>query len=974
MIKKLLLCGLIGFYSFTATGQTHKEKWIDSVFSTLSANEKLGQLFITRVSSHVQADILKAIKKRIASDHLGGVIFTSGSVMRQADITNAIQGEAEIQLLIGQDGSSGLGTLLDSALNFPIPLAQGAIRNDSLLYWMARETGRQMKALGVNLSLSPNANPINTETPNVDQMYGDDVLAVAEKALLHMKGLQDEGILSCARYFPLKGISVIDEKGKSHLKLYHEKEVSYPFQLLFAHGLNAVMPDVTDLPMFFEEKKPDLRKKVTDSTYQNFESGNLLHEPLDFKGMVIIDIQTMQSMTGKFQEGDAELFAFEAGADMIISDNELDPAFRKIKKLIRTEKQYDARLNQRIKKVLALKYDAGLSQKKLIDEEFLQREINTTYGQVLSRRLYEETVTTIQNQNNVVPVSLLEEKNFTCILAGDSVQGKLFYNTFKKYAPTGEVFLKEDGPARDLSDQHVITVAFFPASTEKMVQRVVDILDSLHSDQQLIVADFGCKLFKPYASRFPTVITGYDNSDEVVKIIPQVIFGALPSGGSLPLQYGEIVAGTGVETDVLNRLSYSFPGDAGIDGPTLERIEQIAAEAISTRATPGCHVLIAKEGKVIYDKSFGYLTYDNKIPVSDETLYDLASLTKVSATLQAVMFMVERGLIDINKKASVYLPELKGTSKKDITLVDMLTHQAGLVPFIPLWPLTVEGPTFLPQYYSSQRSVGYPLQISPTLFGSNILKDSVWSWIKSSKLLEKPMRTPFTYRYSDLGFMILKQLAEKTFSQPLDEFLEQNLYEPLGAYTMGYTPLNRFHPDRIAPTELDTLFRKGLVIGTVHDERAAMLGGISGHAGLFGTADDLSKLGQMLLQQGSYGGLRYYKPETVQLFTRKQFASSRRGLGWDKPVQSEWNSPTSIYASPRTFGHTGFTGTCLWVDPEFNLVYVFVSNRVFPDRNDKLIKTNIRSRIQDVIYEAIFNYCKTSHQAPFRVANDYSEQ
>jgi CubicO group peptidase (beta-lactamase class C family) len=324
------------------------------------------------------------------------------------------------------------------------------------------------------------------------------------------------------------------------------------------------------------------------------------------------------------------------------------------------------------------------------------------------------------------------------------------------------------------------------------------------------------------------------------------------------------------------------------------------------------------------------------------------------------MFMQEKGLIDIHKKISVYLPELKGTNKKDLTIIDMLTHQSGLVPFIPLWPLTVEGIAPIAMYYNSQQSISYPLQISPKLFGSNILKDSVYSWIKGAKMLQKPDRTPYSYRYSDLGFMMFKQLAERLLNQPMDEFLQQNFYEPLGASSLGYTPLKRFPPELIAPTELDTLFRKGLLIGTVHDERAAMLGGISGHAGLFGTAHDLSKLGQMLLQDGTYGGIRYYKQETVRLFTARQFHSSRRGLGWDKPVQSEWNSPTSIFASPDTFGHTGFTGTCLWVDPEFDLVYIFVSNRVFPDRNDKLIRSNIRSRIQDVIYEAIFNYCKTT--------------
>lgn len=974
MIKKVLWGGLlIIFSSSAAVGQANKGEWVDSVFNTLSLNEKLGQMFMARFSSHVEPEVLKAMEKRIESGDLGGVIFTTGSVGRQARITNRLQADAKVPLLISQDASSGLGRLLDSAQVFPAPIAQGAIVPDSLIYWISREVGRQMKILGIHMSLSPNANTINSSTTDENILYGDNSRAVAGRALLHMTGLHDAGILSCAKFFPLKAIEVIDQKGRSHSKLYHDTLVSNSYQPLFQHGLDALIPDATALPVFFEQKKSDLRKKVSDQTFAQFESGDLLHQPMGYKGVVMIDIQTMQAATDKFEPGDAEFFAFQAGADLIISDNDLDPALRKIKKLIRTEKQFGERLDQRIKKILALKFDAGLSKRKPIDLDFLESNLHTTNSRLLRTHAYKETVTVIQNQNNILPVLSLEDKNFTCIVAGDTSRGEVFYQAVKKYIRTNRLLITEEAQEADLSAQDVIMVALFPTTTEKVLQNVLYVLQSLQAHQQVIVADFGCQIFKPYASGFPAVITCYADHEDVVGMVPQVIFGGLSAEGILPAKYGDIPSGTGFKTSILNRLTYSFPEDAGIDGRKLKKIEDIAGEAVSSGATPGCHVLVAKDGKVIYDKSFGYLTYDKQLPVTDETIYDLASLTKVSATLQTIMFMQEHHLIDINKKLSVYLPELKGTNKKDLSIVDILTHQSGLAPFVSLWPLTVEGPAFLPMYYSSQQSLRYPLQISPSLFGSNILKDSVWSWIRYSKMLEKPARTPYTYRYSDLGFMMFKHLAERVLNQPLEDFLSQNLYEPLGATSLGYNPLNRFPREMIAPTEMDTLFRRLLVIGTVHDERAAMLGGVSGHAGLFGTANDLVKLGQMLLQEGSYGGLRYYKPETVKLFTAQYFESNRRGLGWDKPVQGEWNSPTSVYASPRTFGHTGFTGTCLWVDPEFNLVYIFVSNRVFPDRNDKLITTNIRSRIQDIIYEAIFDYCKTKENPGF-INELYSEQ
>jgi len=961
------------FSSLTATAQTGKQKWVDSVFQTLNQNEKIGQLFFARFSSHLPSEVLRTIEKRVASGDMGGIIFTSGAARKQLQVTNTLQHEARIPLLISMDGSGGLGYLLDSAMRFPIPLAQGAISDDSLIYRIARETGRQMKAMGIHMSLSPNTTPVYSATTNPDFLFGDDREAVSERTLLHMKGLQDAGILSCAKYFPLKTIEVIDQKGKSHITLYHDTLVSQPFQKLFEHGLNAVIPDASDLPLFFEPRKSDLKKKLSDPSLKLFESGDLLHPPLGYGGVVIIDVQSMKHSADRFEPGDAAMFAFQVGADILISEEDPDPAVRKIKKLIHTEKQYATRLDERVKKILALKYDAGLFRPFAADPALAEHHLHATESQLLRARAFRETVTVLKNDNDVLPVRSLEDKKFVCLMAGDSIRSDIFFRVVKKYAPAGRFLIDEDKNEADLSSQDVILVALFAKTSPKTLQNVMGILQEVTPSQQVIIADFGCKIFQPYADRFPVVRTGYTDEKDMAGIVPQVIFGGFPADGILPVKYGDIVSGSGVRTRDLQRLAYSFPEDAGIDGKTLEKIGHIANEAIASGSTPGCYVLVAKEGKVIFDHAFGHLTYDAQWPVTDETIYDLASLTKVSATLQAVMFIEERGLIDLYKKLSVYLPELKGTNKKDITIVEALTHQAGLVPFVPLWPLTVEGPALKPIYYSSQQNVQYPLQISSNMFGSPILKDSVWSWITFSKMLEKPKRTPYTYRYSDLGFMMFKQLAERTLNQPLEDFLQQNFYEPLGAYSLGYNPLNRFPSEMIAPTELDTLFRHGLVLGTVHDERAAMLGGVSGHAGLFGTANDLSKLGQMLLQEGRYGGLQYYKPETVQLFTSRQFKSSRRGLGWDKPVVGEWNSPTSRLASPATFGHTGFTGTCLWVDPEFDLVYIFLSNRVFPDRSDKLIQTNIRSRIQDVIYEAIFNFCKTRGNADFE-GKSYSEQ
>jgi CubicO group peptidase (beta-lactamase class C family) len=556
----------------------------------------------------------------------------------------------------------------------------------------------------------------------------------------------------------------------------------------------------------------------------------------------------------------------------------------------------------------------------------------------------------------------LETKRFVYVSTTSEPLGE-FFHYLGKYVYTTHLVLTEKTNVKSvidsLKEQHVIIVGIFPETKESILQQLTSLAQQASSKHELIFCDFGNEAFLKSMPAESTILTAYTDTDITQCAMPQVVYGGLGATGRLPFSLAaNVPEGTGRDTEVINRFTYSIPEDAGMSSRTLERIESVVNEAIATHATPGCQILVARNGKVVYDKSFGGLTYERADSVTEDILYDLASLTKVSATLQTVMFLYEKGLIDLNKKLSHYLPELKNTNKRDISLIEMLTHQAGLVPFIPMWNQTVKDTVFLPQYYSRVQNENYPLQVSPDLYAAPVLRDSVWSWIGESKLQDKPARTPYGYRYSDLGFLLLQRLAERIFNQPIDEFLVQNLYEPLGAYTTGFTPLKKFPAQRIAPTEDDKIYRKTHIAGTVHDERAAMLGGVAGHAGLFSTATDLAKLAQMLLQKGSYGGYQYYKPETVNLFTAKQFDRSRRGLGWDKPVQSDFNSPTSLKASPKTYGHTGFTGTCLWIDPEFNLVYIFLSNRVYPDRSGKLNTSNIRSRIQDVIYESIFDYCQ----------------
>jgi beta-N-acetylhexosaminidase len=947
-----------------ADAQTSKSQWIDSVFNAMSIDQKIGQLFMVPVYSSKDAE---QIIDDIKDYHVGGILFMQGGPVRQANLTNHLQNISMVPLLIAQDAEWGMGATLDSTISFPRAMVMGAIQNDSLIYQTAQEIAREMKLLGVHLNFAPVAD-MNEDPENIFsyRSFGTNRFRVASKAVAFTSGLQDNGVMSCAKHFALNSLTVMDvQKGVSIIKPTVDSLNIFPFQKLFEKQLAAVMPAASDLPLSFREKHLTKKNKLSANALSAIFTGEWLKKQMNFKGLVFVDIPGMRSETNKYRKGEAEMFAFMAGNDVLLSPDKIDAAVKKIKKLLKKQGEYNAQLDNTVKKILATKYDAGLNKKTIVNTTGLIEKLNTQEAKLLNQKLQEAAITVVSNSQKSIPLLTLEEKHFTYITSDSSALNNEYYHYLKKYInPTYIAFTEDKNTtvlATSFKKEEVIIAGIFPQTSDEVIKKLLPFLRELASTHEVIVCDFGYPNFAKNASDFSTFVTAYMNSREMLMLVPQVIFGPLKATGKLPYAPSEkIKEGTGEFTTATNRFGYSIPEDVHMDSETLNGIDSIANEAIRIGATPGCHVFVAHEGKVVYEKSFGYLTYEKKIPVTDETIYDLASVTKVSATLQAIMFLYERGMIDVNKKMSAYLPELKGSNKSNFTIKDILTHQAGLWPFLPFWAQTMkdaEFKEFKSEFYSKTKSDQYPFVVADSLYAIASMRDSLWSWIIKSKIREKPVRTPFDFKYSDMGFYILQHLAEKLLNQPLEDFIQQNLYEPLGSSTTGYLPLERFSPFQIAPTENDKLFRKSLLIGTVHDQGAAMHGGVAGHAGLFSDANDLAKLGQMLLQEGNYGGYQYYKPETVRTFTQKQFETSHRGLGWDKPKQDDANSPTSKYASPQTFGHTGFTGTCIWVDPVYKLVYVFLSNRVHPDMtNNKLINASIRPRIHDVIYKSIFDY------------------
>jgi CubicO group peptidase (beta-lactamase class C family) len=391
------------------------------------------------------------------------------------------------------------------------------------------------------------------------------------------------------------------------------------------------------------------------------------------------------------------------------------------------------------------------------------------------------------------------------------------------------------------------------------------------------------------------------------------------------------------------RLQYTVPEDAGINSDNLIGIDDIAVEAIFNQATPGCVVLVAKDGKVIFNKAYGYHTYDKTSPDKLNDIFDLASMTKISATTMETMQLVDQDKLNIDSALGYYLPQTRKTNKNDLRIREILEHQAGLIPDIPtLVPIQSAD-------HSIDSSAAYPTKVNDGYYlKKDYFKDVMWP-----EMLNSPVKTRGQYIYSDLGLCFMQQVIETITSTPENIYVQQHFYEPLGMQSAGYLPLYRFKPQQIVPTEDDEVYRHALLDGYVHDPTAALMGGVAGHAGLFASANDVAILYQMMLNRGTYGGVQYIKPETVDLFTAKQSSISRRGLGFDRwDPDAEKHYPSEL-ASPETYGHTGFTGTCVWVDPKYNLIYIFLSNRVNPVVSNKLGNLNIRPRIQDVVYGAI---------------------
>ncbi|MBW6492006.1 MAG: serine hydrolase [Lentimicrobium sp.] len=948
--------------------QTQKNSafWVDSVFNSLTADERIAQLIMIRAYSNKDEKYNQELIKLISDLNIGGVCFFQGGPVRQANLTNRIQQNVETPVFVSIDAEWGPGMRLDSVLNFPKQMTLGAISDNSLIYDMGKEVARQLKRFGVHMNFAPvadiNNNPAN---PVINaRSFGENRQNVAEKSYWYMKGMQDEGIIAVAKHFPGHGdtgtdshytLPVVDK-----LKSTLDSLEIFPFNYLINRGLKGMMiahlkvPALDDSPSSISS----LSKPVITG---------ILRNQLGFDGMVITDGMDMKGLTDFADPLMAEVLALDAGNDILLLPSNAKSAIINIRKAIEKKLITQELIDSKCRRVLQWKFKSGLAAFNMIQTINLTEDLNSDKTEQIIHNANACAITLLSDRFNTIPLKSLDTLRIATLAIGDTVLTP-FQQRLNNYSPVTHFNLGKEPTKADcdlvirrLQNYDLVITGFvqtsdLPKRNFGISRQAAALVDSLAVKQKVILtlftSPYSVGMFKRL-NEMAAVIVSYQDNGSMQDLTAQAIFGGSPITGRLPVSANrEWTEGHGISRNEVIRVSFAKPNLAGFSSEKLKEVDEIVLEGLNEKAYPGAQIVVIKDGTVVLNKAYGSITYESVDPLKTDDIFDLASLTKILATTLATMKLTEEGLIEPDRRLSYYYKPLHYTNKNELIIRDILAHQAKLIPYIPFWKKAMDGDILKSDLFGAHFSINFTHRVADGIY----LKDEYPDAIIDS-IINTPLLTKTDYKYSDLGFILLSRAIEDITNQPINSYLHRNFYDKLGLSTMGYHPRDRFSLSRIAPTENDTIFRKQLVHGDVHDQTAALMGGVAGHAGLFSHALDVAVLMQMLLNGGVYGGDTLLDAKVISDFTGVQYIleKNRRGAGFDKPaLLPKQPSPACASASPRSFGHSGFTGTYTWADPENNLVYVFLSNRVYPNaENTTITSLSIRTRIHQAIYDAI---------------------
>ena len=936
--------------------ETQQQKqWVDSIYSTLSLDEKIGQLFFPMVFSKKDDQHFEEIKNLIQDNHIGGLIFSQGTPHKQTAWLNSFQSYSKIPLLVTMDAEWGVAMRLDSVVPFPWSMTLGASRDHEIIKKIGRRLGEQERLLGVQMSFSPvadiNTNPLNPIIGN--RSFGENHRKVAKQAVALMEGHHQAEILTSAKHFPGHG----DTKQDSHLTLPKinfskdriESKELYPFKKLIENNVSAVMVAHLNVPALTGSDSPASlsRKLVT----------GLLKEKLGFNGLVVTDALNMKGANNNIEEN-IDLAAFIAGNDLLLISLDIPKGIQAIKQAYEKSDYIKIRLEESLKKILKAKFKVGLTERKLVDTEKLYEKLNTLEDTLLIREAFSKSITLIKNNNDLIPLD--SNQNYSYIQLGDA-PGKVFSERLYQNTSIEIIdFNTVSQTMKSLKKDSKVIISFHrsdinPWKDNDFSEEELKLIEAIALDHEVILNIF----VNPYAlgklksvENIDAILISYQNNQISQEISADILAGVKEVKGVLPVSINPYFKeGDGIQLPAKHLFIKTDPSTMGFDLKKLNRIDSFAQKVIDSAMTPGMQIFIARKGKMVYQKSFGHHTYQKNVTVKNHHVYDLASLTKILATLPLIIQARENNSFTLESKLSELLPELLDTNKGDLSVKSVLSHYSGLSPWIPFYKKTLN--RFRKpkrKYYRKIKRGPFNLIVTNQLF----LKESFGKEMKEM-IYESPLLDSIQYKYSDLPFYLFKYYFEGKYSKPLDELADENLFKPLGLKRTFFNPRGKIPLEEIVPSEDDNYFRYTKLRGFVHDMGAAMQGGVGGHAGLFSNAIGVGKIMQLYLNKGFIDGKKYFTANSFDQFNQCYYCDkgNRRGVGFDKPQLSGVGS-TCGCVDLSSFGHMGFTGTYAWADPEKDLIFVFLSNRTYPSMSNNLLGDyNIRTRMQKLVYEAL---------------------
>ena len=972
MIKKFLFIVIIlnsaflkaqSFHPLKTKDSIAQQMWVDSIYNGMSVEERIGQLFMVAAYSNKDKNHENFISNLIEKYHIGSLIFFQDQPVKQAELTNLYQSKSKVPLLIGIDAEWGLNMRLKDTYRFPWNMTLGAIRENALITAFGVQVGKHCKRLGIHMNFGPvvdvNTNPDNPIIGN--RSFGENHINVAEKAIAFTNGMQTEGIIASAKHFPGHGDTATDSHYELPTVNFSKKRLDsvelYPYKKMFENGVASVMVAHLSIPSL--ESSTSLPSSLSKNVVTN-----LLQKEMGYNGLIITDALNMKASADFASSEEINLGAILAGNDLLDVPLKIPETVERFKLALETNELTEERLAVSVKKVLKAKYWAGLANYKPIQISNLKEDLNSIEDILLHRKLVESSITLLKNESLVFPIQNLDKRKIAYVKLGDA-GNEHFVNMLKNYTNVDVVSSNNlDDLILKLKRYNLVVVGYHksnsnPWKSYKFTNRELVWLQEIARTNNTILDVFASPYSLLQIKTFENIeglMLSYQNSELSQEISAQMLFGALEIKGKLPVSIKNVFSeGHGLMSTSLKRLGYSIPEDVGLSSKKLLRIDSLAQIVLKEKMAPGLQVLVARKGKVVYNKSFGYHTDEHKIKVRNDDVYDIASMTKILASLPLIMELEEKGEFSLDSTLGSLIPKLKGTNKDTLTVKEVLSHYGRLKAWIPFYISTLDSITKKPseEYYRTKWSNKFPIEVAKNLYLTKSYKDSIFD-----RIAKADQRDRIGYKYSDLSYFLFKDYIENYYKKNLNKLTRQHFYNPIGANRSGYLPLNWYPKNKIVPTEKDDYYRNQLVHGYVHDMGAAMQGGIGGHAGLFSNANDVAKMMQLYLQKGYYGGKRFFKTETIDKFNHRYYADEkvRKGVGFDKPQIKEIEKATCGCVSERSFGHSGFTGTYTWADPETEIVYVFLSNRVYPNAENKgLVRYNIRTDIQQFIEDAIID-------------------